>query len=52
MNDSRKRVSTRHRMQDETRIEELLIPLDVWNHIIAMDAPAPYVPWAETSFLA
>ena len=46
------KFSTHHRMQDETQIEELLIPLDSWHNIKHRDAPIPYVPWAEPSFLA
>ena len=37
-------------MQAESRIEEPLIPLDLWHRIIDSDYPSPYVPWVETSF--
>ena len=37
-----KRVSTRHRMQDETQIKEPLIPFYLWHRIIVWDDPTPY----------
>ena len=52
LNHCRKQVSTRPKMQPQTRIKESSIPLDPWDRIIAMGSHIPYVTLLEVSFYA